>query len=112
MSLVDVIGAISDSVPSGQTLLDAATNASSTQQEVEANIAAEASNKQDQLTTAYESFKSYASQQSMGANAQTSDVQYATDRANEAYYEGIRNLGESVQVAKDLLDDKSNDVSD
>jgi len=107
-ALVDVLNTVVDSIPSGQVLLDAAQAASNTPQEVSANIAAEAASKQNELTAAYESARDYATSQSIGADAQTSsDIQAATNSANQLYHDGTRDLGQSVQLAKELMEDQS-----
>jgi hypothetical protein len=115
-----VLNIVVDSVQSGQVLLDAAQsasnaaqNASNTSLEVQANIAAEAAAKQNQITAAYLSVMSLASNENIGATAQaSSDIEAARNSADQLYHDGIRDLGQSVQVAIDLLDDQSSEGSD
>ena len=112
-ALVDVINTVVDSVPSGQTLLDAAQYASTTSQEVSANIAAEAAAKQNELTASYDSFRSLASYESIGATAETSsNIQAASNSADQLYHDGIRDLRQAVEVAKELMEDASSEGSD
>jgi hypothetical protein len=103
-----VLNTVVESIPSGQVLLDAAQAASNTPQEVPGNIAAEASSKQSELTAAYESARNYATSQGIGANAQTNaDIEAATNSANQLYHDGTRDLGQSVQLAKELAENQS-----
>jgi hypothetical protein len=93
--------------------LDAALLASTTSQEVPANLVAEATVVQNQLTAAYDSVRTLASNASIGATAETSsDIEAATNSADQLYHDGIRDLGQAVEVAKELMDDESSEGSD
>jgi hypothetical protein len=67
-----------------------------------------AQTKQNQLTLTHPFVQDYANSERIGASAETSsNITAAVNSANQLYHDGIRSLGDSVESAKELLEDRS-----
>ena len=111
MILVDVLDVVVDSVKNGGALAQAAETFNTTQEQQQA-VVDMAKSKENQITLVYELVKQYADSASVGASAETSsNINASLNSADQLYYDGIKNLGESVQVASDILQDGSSEGS-
>ena len=112
ITLVEILGVVVDSVPSGGTLLGTALEASPAAQQVQDAVVNTAQVKEQQLTVAFQVVQDYANTESVGASTVTnSDIEAARNSAAQLYHDGIESLRESVDTAKDLLEDQSSEDS-
>ena len=103
--VVKVIEAIGSTIPSGETLYETVRDRVADTTSIPQVVDSWASNKEQELTAAYETAKNCVST-GASAGASAGDIEAAKNSAEEAYDCAKDNLKESAELAKEIYEDR------
>ncbi|RYE13759.1 MAG: hypothetical protein EOP34_08105 [Rickettsiales bacterium] len=112
-ALVAILCDVVDSVPGSSQLLESAKEVAETAQQVTEQIVSQANQVQDRLTDAYDAINAKVAAEGVGASPEVqNDLSDVVNQAKDIYGQGVSEISEAADGAKELYEDESSSESE